>query len=206
LSEGDGATAGRRAAAPGTAAAILDAAEALLDRGARLTMAALAGEAGISRPTLYAHYASVAEVVEAAVERSVVSSLAAFDAARPEEGPAPEALERMLAVAMDRLGRFDALARGAAEHLGAGAVHRTHAPLMERVAALVARGRDAGSFRTDLPAEWLVSMFPTLAHGADEHARAHGLDRDEAVALLARTGRDVFLRDPGAPGERTAPV
>jgi AcrR family transcriptional regulator len=198
----DERAAGRRAAAPRTAGAILDAAEALLDGGPRLTMAAIAAGAGVSRPTLYAHYATIEAVVEAVVERTAAAVLAAADAARPEKGPPPDALERLLAVALDGLGRWDGLARGATERLGAGAELRPREPLTERVTALVARGRDQGAFRADVPAEWLVSMFPALVHGAGAHARAHGLDRAESLELLTRTARDVFLLDPGGRKKR----
>jgi AcrR family transcriptional regulator len=44
----------RRATADRNAAAILDATERLLERGAALNMRAIAAEAGVSRPTLYA--------------------------------------------------------------------------------------------------------------------------------------------------------
>ena len=192
----------RRAAAPRTAAAIIDAAEALLDRGARLTVGAVAAEAGVSRPTLYAHYPTAAEMVEAVLERSAAESLAAVDAARPDQGPPRDALERLLAVALDRLGRWDALARDAAGQLGADAGDRAYGPLTERVTALVARGRDEGAFRADLPAEWLVTMFPALVRGAAEHARAHALDRAGALELLTRTARDVYLLDPGGRKKR----
>jgi AcrR family transcriptional regulator len=193
---------GRRATAPRTAGAILDAAVALLDGGPRPTMAAIAAGAGVSRPTLYAHYATIEAVMEAVVERTAAEVLAAVDAARPEKGPPADALERLLAVALDRLGRWDGLARGATERLGADAERRAREPLAERVTALVARGRGQGAFRADVPAEWLVSMFPALVRGADEHARAHGLDRAEALELLTRMARDVFLLDPGGRKKR----
>jgi hypothetical protein len=44
--------------------------------------------------------------------------------------------------------------------------------------ALVERGQRDGAFRSDLPTDWLVSMFFTLMHGADEHARTHDMSRD----------------------------
>src|SRR5205085_7062427 len=85
----------RRAIAERNAAGILDALERLGARGAAVNMAAIAAEAGVSRPTLYAHYKTLGAVVEAAAERTVVASRAAFEAARPQDGPADQALERM---------------------------------------------------------------------------------------------------------------
>ena len=55
----------RRATAERNAAAILDATERLLAQHAPLSMAAIATEAGVSRPTLYAHHKTLGDVVEA---------------------------------------------------------------------------------------------------------------------------------------------
>ncbi|MFL6217356.1 MAG: TetR/AcrR family transcriptional regulator, partial [Actinomycetes bacterium] len=78
------------------------------------------------------------------------------------------------------------------EHLAANHLHRTHAPLMSTLQALVERGQRDGVFRTDLPPAWLVTAYFSLVHGADDHARVHGLGRDEAQEMLATTVRDVF--------------
>jgi TetR/AcrR family transcriptional repressor of mexCD-oprJ operon len=187
----------RRAIAERNAAGILDAVERLLQRGASLNMAAIATEAGVSRPTLYAHYKTIADVVEAAVERAVLRSTAAFEAARPEEGPAGAALERMFEASFGRLASFQGLARVAGEYLPAGALHRSHHALMAPLHGLIARGRRDGSFRTDLPAEWLQTMYVQLVHGADEHAATYGVTRDEALRLLRASARDLFApREP----------
>lgn len=191
----------RRAVAERNAAAILDALQRLLARGAPVNMAAIAAEAGVSRPTLYAHYKTIGDVVEAAVARSVVASTAAFAAARPEEGPADEALERMLEASWGRLAIFQALARRAADHLPPGALHRTHDAMLAPLQGLVERGQREGAFRTDLPPEWLQTMYFQLVHGADEHAAVHGLPRAEALALLKTSAVDLF-RGPVTPGRR----
>jgi AcrR family transcriptional regulator len=186
----------RRAAAQRNAAAILDATERLLGERTPLSMVAIAGAAGVSRPTLYAHYKSIAEIVEAAVERSVVASLAAFADARPDDGPADAALLRMAEVSLRQLARYDALARGAAEHLPPGAVHRSHDAMLTPLRALIARGQDAGVFRTDVPGEWLLTMYLALVHGAAEHAAGHDVDRDEVLQLLQGTLIDLFTVGP----------
>jgi TetR/AcrR family transcriptional regulator, mexCD-oprJ operon repressor len=182
----------RRATAERNATAILDATERLLAGGTALSMRAIADEAGISRPTLYAHHRTIAEVVEAAVDRAVAASLAAIDAADPGAGPADEALERLAAASWGRLARYGAVAGGVAEHLPAGAIERSHRPIAKRVRRLVDRGRRDGTFRTDVPADWLVTLYFSLVHAADEHARAHRMKRERALAMLVTTLRDVF--------------
>jgi len=182
----------RRATAERNAAAILDAAERLLPGREPLSMVAIAAEAGVSRPTLYAHFKTINEVVEAAAERAVNASVAAIEGAQPADGPADEALERMLTASWARLAHFDALARGAAEYLSPRIMARTHAPVMALMQSLVERGRRDGVFRTDLPAEWLVTSAYALIHAADDFARSRGLKRGDALAMLVTTVRDLF--------------
>jgi TetR/AcrR family transcriptional repressor of mexCD-oprJ operon len=182
----------RRATAERNAAAILDATERLATRRTALNVVAIATEAGVSRPTLYAHFKTLGDVVEAVVARAVDGSLAAVEAAQPGVGPADDAMDRMLATAWGQLAALDALARAVAEHLPADHVRRTHAPLMAHMLELVRRGQRDGVFRTDLPADWLVTMFYALVHGADDHARAHRVARPKALAMLTTSVHDLF--------------
>lgn len=182
----------RRATAARNATAILDAAERLLTRGEPVTMVAVAAEAGLSRPTVYAHYKNVGELVEAAAERTVIASTAAFAAARPDEGPASEALGRLVAASWHQLAGAQGLARHAGQYVSEGARHRTHGALIAPVEALVRRGRAEDAFRTDVPVDWLVTMYLGLVHAADDHAAVHGTPRDEALLLLQQTLDDLF--------------
>jgi AcrR family transcriptional regulator len=185
----------RRAVADRNRRGILDATERLLADHKSLSIAAIAAEAGVSRPTLYAHFKTLADVLEAAVTRSVEDSLAAIEAAEPDEGRAGDALERMLEASWSQLAGYDALARGAAEHLSQEHVNRSHAPLMARTAGVIERGQADGSFRADLPIPWLVSVYYSLIHAADELARHEGMKRADVLAMLKRTIRDAL----GAP-------
>jgi TetR/AcrR family transcriptional repressor of mexCD-oprJ operon len=182
----------RRATAERNSAAILDATARLLERGAALNMRAIATEAGVSRPTLYAHYKTIGDVAEAVVARAVNASIAAIAAAEPGVGPADEALERLAAASWARLAHFDSIARGLAEHVSAATLHRTHAPIRTFVAELVARGQESGAFRADMPGDWLTSMYFALVHAAADHARLHRMKRDDALALLLTSLRDVY--------------
>ena len=100
------ATAGgrRRAIADRNVAAILDAAEELIRAHAPVTIAGVATAAGVSRVTVYAHFATAEALLEAVVERAVGHSAAILAAARPAEGPAVTALERLLVTGWRELG------------------------------------------------------------------------------------------------------
>ena len=186
------ATDHRRATAQRNVQAILDATERLLAGPAPLNMVALAAEAGVSRPTLYAHFAGLPEVVEAAVERAVAASADAVEAADPTTGPAAEALDRLVAACWQQLARQDALARAAASHVPAERLHRAHARLLTLVRGLIERGREEGAFRDDLPVDWLATAFYALLHAAAEHARSPRVKRADALDMLTTTIRELF--------------
>ena len=171
----------RRATAERNAGAILDAVERLLNRGEPLSILALGKEAGLSRPTVYAHFKSVGAAVEAAVERTVERSTAAFAAARPGEGPPREALARLVAASWGQLAGSEGLVARAREHVSPGAQHRTHGALTAPLEALIERGPRRGRV---------------------PHRRAGRLAGDALHGAAARRGRP--RRGPRPPARRGA--
>src|SRR6516164_11002416 len=99
----------REALAERNAEAILDAAERLLARGQQTSVSALASEAGLSRPTVYAHFPDRRRVLFQSVERTVRQAMATLEAAEPERGPALAALQRLLATGWEEIGRHEAI-------------------------------------------------------------------------------------------------
>jgi TetR/AcrR family transcriptional repressor of mexCD-oprJ operon len=182
----------RRETATRNVEAILDGAQRLLERGERVSIAAVAAEAGVSRVTVYAHFADRERLLEALVERAVHESTAAFDVAEPERGPPPEALERLVAASWTELARHDAIARASAAQLSAEAMRRAHEAARGRIAALVERGRRDGSFRADVPAGWLVTATLALVHAAAEEARTGELGDGDALAALSSSIEALF--------------
>jgi TetR/AcrR family transcriptional repressor of mexCD-oprJ operon len=184
----------RRATAQRNVEAILDAAERLLARGAPATTSAVAAEAGVSRVTVYAHFATREALLEAVVERVVRHATAAIDAARVDEGEPAAALDRLVAAGWREIDRNRAVANAAAEQLSPVAMTRSHAALHEPIAALVRRGQQSGDFRDDLPPGWLVTSYFTLMHACGEEVRAGRLPADDAVDVLQATLRGAFSR------------
>jgi TetR/AcrR family transcriptional repressor of mexCD-oprJ operon len=182
----------RRATAERNVEAILDAAERLLEARKPLSIAAIAAASGVSRVTVYAHFENLTALVEAVVARSVEHATAAVADAEPASGTALEALDRLLSHGWRELDRRHAVARAAAEHLPSESLRRQHEPLIGVLEELVARGRDEGVFRTDLPAQWLVTVFYALIHAAGDDVRAKRVESADALQILTATVRDVF--------------
>jgi TetR/AcrR family transcriptional repressor of mexCD-oprJ operon len=186
------ATDHRRATAERNAEAILSAAERLLTRGAPTSIVAVAAEAGVSRVTVYGHFPTREDILEAVVARATRGAAAVLDAAEPERGPPGEALERLVAASWDELAQHLDTGRAAAAQLDPETMRRAHEPILERVRALVERGRDAGDFRTDVAAGWLVASMLALAHAAADEVRAGRLDAAQARASLLATVPGLF--------------
>jgi TetR/AcrR family transcriptional repressor of mexCD-oprJ operon len=187
-----GTTDHRRATAERNVEAILDAADALLARGAAATTTAVAAEAGVSRVTVYAHFPTREALVEAVVARAVRRAGATIDAVEPEQGPPLEALDRLVAAGWSALDSHRAMAQAASELLGPEAMRDAHEAVFARVAALVERGRAEGAFRRDLPVEWLVTSCLALTHACGDEVRAGRLDAAEAPAVLQATVRGLM--------------
>ena len=182
----------RRAIAERNVEAILDGAERLLARSEPISMSSVANEAGVSRQTLYAHFQDRERLLRAVVERAVHRWVAATEEVEPERGPAIEALVRLVTVGWQEISRSSHVARVASVELDPETVRRAHESGVELVRRLVRRGRRDGSFRSDVPAEWLVSAFFGLIHTARDDVSAGRLSSRAALRALTRTVPDVF--------------
>jgi TetR/AcrR family transcriptional regulator, mexCD-oprJ operon repressor len=177
----------RRADAERNVEAILDAATKLLADKPNVSMAEVAREAGVVRATLYGHFPSRRELVEAAVDRAVADAAALMDAARIDEGPPAEALDRMIDASWAVLERHRTLAAAAVDTIGNVELQDRHWPLHDRVRELIERGQASGDFRDDLPADWLVATVFGVVHTARDEANAGRLAPENASAVLKAT-------------------
>ena len=194
----------RRATAEHNLGSILDAAEALLARGAAAGISAVAAEAGVSRVTVYAHFPTREALLEAVVARAVRRAIATIEAQELDEGPPMDALERLTAAGWRELERHQAVAHAAGEQLSSAAVLRSHEAMHAPLGALVRRGQEEGAFRRDQPAGWLLASFFALMHAYRDEVRAGRLGAEDAIPTLQATLRRVFQTEAGAPNDASA--
>ncbi|HEX5194828.1 MAG TPA: TetR/AcrR family transcriptional regulator [Solirubrobacteraceae bacterium] len=188
----------RRAAAEHSIESILNAAETLLARGDPVTTTAVAAESGVSRVTVYSHFPTQEAMLEAVAARVVDRFAARLGEIDLDSGSAPAALDRLIAAAWAELDRYDAIAAAVARQLSAERLRRSHAALQRPIVALIERGRAEGSFRTDLPADWLLASYFALVHAGGEEVNAGRLGPGEATAILQTSVKDLFTAVPGA--------
>ena len=184
-------TAYQREVAERNVEAILDAAEDLVRQG-QANISAVAVQAGVSRVTVYAHFPTWTALLEAAVERAVRQTMTALQSVHPDDGPPIEALDRMLAATWQHLSRYQAMAAAVAELLSPEAVTRTHQAAQHTIGALLERGQADGSFRTDLPARWLMTASVALVHACSGEVRAGHINEHDAIRILTTSVRDLF--------------
>src|SRR5690606_34861007 len=129
--------------------------------------------AGVGRVTLYGHFGNRAELIDAVVTRAVEEGDAALDALDLSGDPR-DALVRLVRESWLAITRIGALMTAASATLSPERMLALHARPASRVERLVERGREAGVFRTDLPAPWLVATLHRVMHGAaDDIAAGH---------------------------------
>ncbi|HSA50525.1 MAG TPA: helix-turn-helix domain-containing protein [Yinghuangia sp.] len=140
-----------------------DAAE-LLSRNANATQDEIARAAGISRATLHRHFAGRDALVRALEELAIRQLEEALDRARTDEGPAREALRRLVAES-EPIAAFMAFLFTENQLFENGATNAGWERVDARIHALFQRGQEAGEFRIDLTPAWLTEAFHSLVAG-----------------------------------------
>lgn len=191
----------RRADARRNVAAILDAAQECLIRDPEATVAQIAQAAGVGRVTLYGHFATRTELVDAVFER-VTAQADTMLAATDVSGDPTVALARLVTANWQVVHRFRAVLAAAERELPPARVRGHNDRHLRRLTALLARGRAEGAFRTDLPEQWLATTAYTLMHAAAHECAAGRLDPVGAGVALTATLTAAFAPPPppGAPG------
>ncbi|MGW4029731.1 TetR/AcrR family transcriptional regulator [Streptomyces sp. NPDC004838] len=145
---------------------VLRTAAAVLSRKATATMDEVAKAAGIGRATLHRHFAGRDALVRALEDLGIREFEAALDAARLDEGDAPDALRRLVAETASGAALLAFLFTENQLFEGEE-VNEGWARLDARVAAFFQRGQEEGGFRIDLTASWLTeALYGLVSSGA----------------------------------------
>jgi AcrR family transcriptional regulator len=175
----------RRADAVRNREAIVSAAVHVLTHKPDAGLAEVARASGLTRTTVYAHFATREELLEELAGRALDETVRTLDRARPEDGPADEALLRVLHASWQQVGSQARLLDMIGSALGPRAAEM-HAPVRERLLKLIRRGRRDGAFRRDLPERWLMTTYFTLVHAAGHEVAVGHATSGEAEKALSK--------------------
>lgn len=185
----------RRAAAERSIEAILDAAQRLLAEGADASTSAVAAAASVSRVTLYSHFPTRGELLQAVAERVISRNAEAINAAALTDGPADQALDRLIDTAWAKLAISRSLLAAARRELQNDALIKAHKEINQPILTLIKRGQKEGVFRTDVPDHWLLATYYALMHAFGDEVNAERLPADAADRVLKTTIQRAFRAD-----------
>jgi AcrR family transcriptional regulator len=143
---------------------VLRAAAELLSRNANATQDEIARAAGISRATLHRYFPGRDVLVRALEDLAIRQLGEALDRARLDEGPARDALRRLVAES-ESAAAFVAFLFTENQLFVDGAINAGWEGVDTRVLDLFRRGQEAGEFRIDLTPAWLTEAFYSLVAG-----------------------------------------
>lgn len=161
--------------------ALLAAAAEELAQNPGASMVDIANAAHLTRATLYRHFGTREQLVEGLQARALDHASQALAESQLEEGPALEALRRVID-ALAALGpRFRPLLIEGADLDPDFQARR--AIVLDPLRAVVRRGQDEGEIRADVPPEWVVTALASLLAAGVRAVRDDG-DRGATVAGL----------------------
>lgn len=182
---------------------VLRSAATLLTRRSTATMDDVAKAAGISRATLHRQFAGRDALVRALEALCIAECEAALEAARPDEGPATDAVRRLIAEIEPNapliafLYSENQLFEGEEQNEG-------WARIDERVAALFTRGQEGGEFRIDLTPAWLTeALYGLLASAAWAVAEGRVAPKDFTHMIAELLLGGVLRQDAPAPRKQS---
>jgi AcrR family transcriptional regulator len=181
-----------RADAERSVEAILDAAAKILGERPEATMEEIARTAGVTRQTVYAHFASREKLIVAVVERAVQAGLDAVTAADLDEGSATEALMRLLSVSREMFEQFPLLLHEEFLQFMPAWARERHEPILEPLEILVERGQASGEFDRRLSPSWLLAVMFGLGDIASQEVSAGRMLPDDATRALQYSVLRIF--------------
>jgi len=160
----------QRSDAQHSIAAILQAATETLNADPGASVEDIAGAAGVSRQTVYAHFPSREALLDAVIEQATAEVTAAFDTAGLDDLPPAAALVRLLDAGWQVTARYPF-----AWHLPAVSAQQDasrHAPVLDRMLELIRRGQQSGDLDATLPPGWLLTASLALGRAAEQEVKA----------------------------------
>ena len=172
----------RRADAERNERHIVEAAGAVLWRQPSATIGEIALASGLGRATIYRHFPTRDDLLRDIARHGFEQTVQALRDARPEEGTAVEALQRMIEATVQPGNACMLVLNQLPEPV---ASHEEKAELHAPIAAALMRGVASGELREDLDIGWTLRTIGALYELAMQELAAGNVTREEAVQLMA---------------------
>jgi AcrR family transcriptional regulator len=176
----------RRSDARRSIEAIRTAARAVLGDRPDASMEDIATAAGVTRQTVYAHFASRDALIASLIEVAGSETVDAIDAARLDSLPPVDALRRYLDIGWQLIRRYPFLLVPALARTPPGN-EATHLAGTAHLEQLIRRGQHTGDFDPALPADWLAAAVIGLGHTAADEVAAGRLTADKAYSVFSES-------------------
>ncbi len=171
---------------------LLKTAAEVLTEDPSASMDDIATRAGLARATVYRHVAGRAELLQLLMDHALASAQDAVADAHLDQGPAPEALQRLIVRLVSRQAPFRVLLKLCLGNNPDFIARRND--VLAPVTQLVRRGRDEGSFRADLDPQWATTALITLLQAALAENQADPADLVWATLIEGWGTRPFELR------------
>lgn len=188
--------ANQRADAQRNRQAILAATPIALRKNADASVADIAAEAGLGRMTVYGHFPTRAELIEAAVVESLQRGDDVLSKVSLDGDPAV-AFARLIESTWALVDQARSLLIAAQKELPPSRIRDLHGTLEVRVRDLMERGQREGAFRRDLPVSWLLTTTHVIINAAADEITAGRLDPAHAARVINTTLQSAFTPPGG---------
>jgi AcrR family transcriptional regulator len=186
----------RRVDAEQNVTTILRAATKVLSTQPEASVEDIARAAGVSRQTVYAHFASREALLNAVIEQATAEVTAAFEAAGLDEAPPAEALIRLLNAGWQVSARYPFLWKNMPAVSPDEDLDR-HGPVVERLHEIVRRGQESGDFDRRVSATWLIAAGMAIGRAAEDEVKAGRMTIEDATSAVHLSFLRLFgVQDP----------
>lgn len=183
--------------------AILEATLETLSDRPHATVGDIAIVAGVSRGTIYGHFASRQSLVAAAFQwmmAEVEMQLASIDPGLS----GPESIDELVATSWWVLGHCSGMAIAARSQVSPRELRRLHDEPLARIRLLLVRGRDDGLFRSDQSLEWQIGCFYAILQAGAAQIREGRMLEPDAAAEMVTTIRSLLQAEGASSAEAGA--
>ncbi|MGW3864159.1 TetR/AcrR family transcriptional regulator, partial [Streptomyces sp. NPDC005047] len=166
-----------------------------LSRSSDASVVQIAQAAGVGRVTLYGHFPSREDLVEAALAHLLERGeevLSGLDLT----GEPKQSLRDLIESSWLLIAQSGALLEAAQRVLPPGRIHELHAGPEQRVRELIVRGQAQGAFRDDLPVAWLASALHHVLKGAAADVRSGAMEPEQAPEFIAQITLAAYAPQP----------